>query len=127
MAETIISSHAGYDAKNGFVNGYLARPAVSERRPGDTTPWEEVEDFKKTLERYGKKHEIVFYQGMGHGFVDSPLLKDSQERRKAAAESLNRTYKFFRRELSPKTPPRNVAPRQQKKKLKRARVREAGA
>ena len=34
MAETIVSSHAGYDAKSGFVNGYLARPAVSERRPG---------------------------------------------------------------------------------------------
>jgi hypothetical protein len=36
---------------------------------------------------------------MGHGFVDSPLLKDSEERRKAAAESLTRTYKFFREEL----------------------------
>jgi len=258
MIETIISSHAGYNAKNGFVNGYLARPAVSEKRPGvvllsamwglnwtqreltrtfaragfvalspdllhgqlpkerasallaktsvdideavdiaaaatrylrklpwvgkqgrigvvgfclggglallaaartrvfqaaviyhhslfpdpqelrriscsilghygtadDTTPLEEVEDFKKALERYGKKHEIVFYQGMGHGFVDSPLLKDSQERRKAATESLKRTYKFFRRELSTKIPPRNAAPRQAKKRMKRATVKE---
>ncbi|MGE5817165.1 MAG: dienelactone hydrolase family protein [Deltaproteobacteria bacterium] len=260
MAETIISSHAGYNAKSGFVNGYLARPAVSERRPGvvllsamwglnwtqkeltrafaragfvalspdllhgqlpkerasallaktsvdideavdiaaaatrylrklpwvgrdgrigvvgfclggglallaaartrafqaaviyhhslfpdpqelrgiscnilghygtadDTTPREEVEAFKKTLERYGKKHEIVFYQGMGHGFVDSPLLKDSPERRKAATESLNRTYKFFRRELSTKPPPRNAAPRQTKKRMKRATAQKVG-
>jgi carboxymethylenebutenolidase len=251
MAETIISSHAGYDAKSGFVNGYLARPAVSERRPGvvllsamwglnwtqkeltrafaragfvalspdllhgqlpkerasallaktsldiddavdsaaaatrylrklpwvgkqsrigvvgfclggglallaaartqafqaaviyhhslfpdpqelrriscnilghygtddDTTPREEVEDFKKTLERYGKKYQIIFYNGMGHGFVDSPLLKDSQERRKAAAESLNRTYKFLRRELSSNRLARNTAPRNRKRNL----------
>jgi carboxymethylenebutenolidase len=260
MIETIISSHAGYNTKNGFVNGYLARPAASEKRPGvvllsamwglnwtqreltrtfaragfvalspdllhgqlpkerasallaktsvdideaveiaaaatrylrklpwvgkqgrigvagfclggrlalltaartrafqavvvyhhslfpdpqelrrisckilghygtsdDTTPREEVEDFRKTLERYGKKHEIVFYQGMGHGFVDSPLLKDSKERRKAAVESLNRTYKFFRRELSTKTVLRKAAPRQPKKSTKRARVKKDG-
>jgi carboxymethylenebutenolidase len=68
-----------------------------------TTPREEVESFKEALDRYGKKHEIVFYKGMGHGFVDSPLLKDSKERRKAAAESLSRTYKFLREELSPKS------------------------
>lgn len=69
----------------------------------ETTPREEVESFRETLQRYGKKHEIVFYKGMGHGFVDSPLLKDSKERRKAAADSLARTYKFFREELSPKS------------------------
>jgi carboxymethylenebutenolidase len=260
MTAMIISSHAGYDAKSGFVNGYLARPAVSERRPGvvllsamwglnwtqkeltrtfaragfvalspdllhgqlpkerasallaktsvdideavdsaaaatrylrklpwvgkqgrigvvgfclggglallaaartrsfqaaviyhhslfpdpqelrritcgilghfgtvdDTTPREEVEDFKKTLEHYGKKHEIVFYPGMGHGFVDSPLLKDSQERRKAAAESLNRTYKFLRRELSTKTFPQKVVSRQAKKRTERAAVKKVG-
>ena len=82
----------------------------------DTTPREEVEDFRKALERYGKKHEIVLYQGMGHGFVDSPLLKDSKERRKAATESLKRTYQFLLRELSAKTPPRNAASRRPKKR-----------
>ena len=66
----------------------------------DSTPREEVEAFRKTLQRFGKKHEIVFYKGMGHGFVDSPLLKDSEERRRAASASLARTYKFFREELS---------------------------
>ncbi len=65
----------------------------------DSTPREEVEAFRKTLQRFGKKHEIVFYEGMGHGFVDSPLLKESKERCKAAAESLARTYKFLREEL----------------------------
>ncbi|HEX9143825.1 MAG TPA: dienelactone hydrolase family protein, partial [Candidatus Binatia bacterium] len=93
----------------------------------DTTPREEVEDFKKTLERYGKKHEIVFYQGMGHGFVDSPLLKDSPERRKAAADSLSRTYKFFRRELSARTSLPNADARQLKKRLARARPKKTGA
>lgn len=260
MIETIISSHAGYNTKNAFVNGYLARPAVSEKRPGvvllsamwglnwtqreltrtfaragfvalspdllhgqlpkerasallaktsvdideaveiaagatrylrklpwvgkhgrigvvgfclggglallaaartkafqaaviyhhslfpdprelrlisckilghygtedDTTPREEVEDFRKTLERYGKKHEIVFYQGMGHGFVDSPLLKDSKERRKAATKSLKRTYQFFLRELSAKTPPRNAPPRRPKKNVERASAKKVG-
>ena len=66
----------------------------------DSTPREEVEAFRKTLQRFGKKHEIVFYKGMAHGFVDSPLLKDSAERRRAASASLARTYKFFREELS---------------------------
>ncbi len=237
MTETIISSHAGYDTKNGFVNGYLARPTAGDKRPAviilsamwglnwtqreltrafaragfvslspdllhgelpkdrasallaktsvdidnaveitaaasrylrqlpwvgkqgrigvvgfclggglallaaartrafqaavvyhhslfpdpvelrgiscpilghfgtddETTPLEEVEDFRKTLQHYGKKHEIVFYRGMGHGFVDSPLLKRSKERDNAADASLNRTYKFLRRELA-KTP-----------------------
>ena len=261
MTETIISSHAGYDTKSSFVNGYLARPAVSERRPGvvllsamwglnwtqkeltrafaragfvalspdllhgqlpkerasallaktsvdideavdsaaaatrylrklpwvgkdgrigvvgfclggglallaaartrafqaaviyhhslfpdprelqrisckilghygtadETTPREEVEAFKKTLERYGKKHEIIYYPGMGHGFVDSPLLKDSPERRKAAADSLSRTYKFFRRELSARTSLPKTDARQLKKRLARARPKKAGA
>ncbi|MGE5306560.1 MAG: dienelactone hydrolase family protein [Alphaproteobacteria bacterium] len=260
MIQTIISSHAGYNARNGFVNGYLARPAVSENRPGvvllsamwglnwtqreltrtfaragfvalspdllhgqlpkerasallaktsvdideavdiaasatrylrklpwvgkqgrigvvgfclggglallaaartkafqaaviyhhslfpdpqelrriscnilghygtadDTTPREEVEDFKKALERYGKKHEIVFYQGMGHGFVDSPLLKDSQERRKAASESLDRTYKFLRRELSAKMPPQNAVRRRPIKRAATAAIKKVG-
>ncbi len=260
MIETIISSHAGYTAKNGFINGYLARPAVSETRPAvvllsamwglnwtqreltrafaragfvalspdllhgqlpkdrasallaktsvdideavdvaaaatrylrklpwvgkqgrigvvgfclggglallatartrafqaavvyhhslfpdplelqrischilghfgtadDTTPREEVEDFKKTLERYGKRHEIVFYPGMGHGFVDSPLLKDSKERRKAAIESLNRTYKFLRRELLKKTFAQNGHSRQRKKRMARMTVKKVG-
>ena len=34
MAERIIASHAGYDSKDRFINGFLARPAVHERRPG---------------------------------------------------------------------------------------------
>ncbi len=67
-----------------------------------TTPKEEVEAFKEALDRYGKKYEIFFYEGMGHAFVDPPFLKDSKERRKAAAESLARTYKFLREELAPK-------------------------
>ncbi len=68
-----------------------------------TTPIEEVEAFKEAMDRYGKKYEIFFYEGMGHGFVDSPFLKDSKERRKAAADSLARTYKFLREELTPKS------------------------
>lgn len=65
MAQRIISSHAGYAAKSGFVNG----------------------------------------------FVDSPLLKDSKERRRAAAASLVRTYRFFREELFPKGFKRKAARR----------------
>jgi len=66
----------------------------------ETTPLEEVAAFRATLQRFGKKHEILFYKGMGHGFVDSPLLKHSAARRRAAGASLARTYKFFRAELS---------------------------
>jgi carboxymethylenebutenolidase len=258
MTKTIISSHAGYNSKNGFINGYLARPAVSERNPAvvllsamwglnwtqreltrafaragfvalspdllhgqlptdrasallaktsvdideaveiasaatrylrklpwvdkqgrigvvgfclggglallsaartrdfqaaviyhhslfpdplelrgisspilghfgtadDTTPRQEVEDFQKTLERYGKKHEIVFYPGMGHGFVDSPLLKHSKERDKAAANSLNRTYKFLRKELSKKQSAQTGGSRQPKKRMAGATVKK---
>ncbi len=69
----------------------------------DTTPREEVESFRETLKRYGKKHEIVYYKGMKHGFVDSPLLKDSPERRAASSRSLTKTYRFLREELLPKT------------------------
>lgn len=249
MIETIISSHAGYNTRSGFVNGYLARPAVSEKRPAvvllsamwglnwtqkkltrqfaragfvalspdllggqlpkerasallaktsvdideaveiaaaatsylrqlpwvgkqgrigvvgfclggglallaaartrafqaaviyhhslfpdprelrrivcpilghygtadDTTPREEVEDFQKTLEHYGKKHEIVFYEAMGHGFVDSPLLKNSPERRKAATESLNLTYKFLLRALAARKTAQRASQRRKKR------------
>ena len=243
MAERIIASHAGYDSKDSFINGYLARPVVNERRPGivllsamwglswtqkeitrnfaragfvalspdllngqlpkdrasallaktsldidrsvneivsaahylrklpwvgdqarlgvvgfclggglallalartrefqagviyhhslfpdaeelrgisckilghygtadDTTPREEVESFRETLKTYGKKHEIIYYKGMKHGFVDSPLLKDSPERRKASDRSLTRTYQFLRDELARKGAPRKPA------------------
>jgi len=68
----------------------------------DTTPREEVESFRDTLKRYGKKHELIYYKDMKHGFVDSPLLKDSPERRKASAQSLAKTYRFLRDELVPK-------------------------
>src|SRR3989304_6829362 len=33
MTEKIVSLHAGYNAKGGVIHGFLARPAVSERRP----------------------------------------------------------------------------------------------
>lgn len=75
----------------------------------DTTPREEVESFRETLKKYGKKHEIIYYKGMKHGFVDSPLLKDSAERRQAAARSLARTYKFLHNELLPKKSPKKPA------------------
>jgi carboxymethylenebutenolidase len=68
----------------------------------DTTPREEVESFRNALKKFGKKHEIIYYKGMKHGFVDSPLVKDSSERRKASARSLTRTYTFLRHELAPK-------------------------
>lgn len=68
----------------------------------ETTPREEVESFRNALKKFGKKHEIIYYQGMRHGFVDSPLLKDSCERRKASARSLSRTYNFLRAQLAPK-------------------------
>ena len=69
----------------------------------DTTPREEVESFRAALKKYGKPHEIIYYKGMKHGFVDSPLLKDSPNRRQAAGRSLNRSYKFLRDELAPET------------------------
>jgi len=90
----------------------------------ETTPREEVASFKETLQRFGKKHEIVFYKGMGHGFVDSPLLRDSKERRRAAAASLVRTYRFFREELFPKGLKRK-APRRGERQLTQSVVYRA--
>ena len=64
-----------------------------------STPREEVEAFRETLERYEKSHEIHFYEGMGHSFIKG--AEKDPRRQAAATESLERSYAFLRRELAP--------------------------
>ena len=64
-----------------------------------STPMSEVEAFRQTLERYGKEHEICFYEGMGHAFLNLGE-NPAPERQKAATESLERTFAFLKAELS---------------------------
>ena len=63
-----------------------------------STPTSEVEAFRRTLERYGKDHEIHFYEGADHAFMN-PATDPSPAREKAATESLQRTIAFLRAEL----------------------------
>ena len=63
-----------------------------------STPMCEVEAFQQTLERYGKEHEIHFYDGAGHAFLN-PKNHKTPELEKAATESVERTFTFLRAEL----------------------------
>ena len=63
-----------------------------------TTPIEEIEAFRETLDRYEKQYELFMYEGVGHSFLN-PNQDSSAQRAAAAAESLERTFAFFRREL----------------------------
>jgi carboxymethylenebutenolidase len=64
-----------------------------------TTPREEVEAFREALEQYGKQYEILWYEGMGHSFLNNPPAGGSPQRERAASESLEKTFAFLRREL----------------------------
>ncbi|HEX9446166.1 MAG TPA: dienelactone hydrolase family protein [Candidatus Binatia bacterium] len=59
----------------------------------------EIEMFRETLDRYGKKHEIHIYEGAHHAFLNNPSGK-IEANRKAAEESVAKTCKWLRKTLA---------------------------
>ena len=68
-----------------------------------TTPVEEIEAFRAALDRYEKQYELFMYEGVGHSFLN-PNQDSSAQREKAATESLERTFAFFREHLGVPVP-----------------------
>ena len=68
-----------------------------------TTPIEEIEAFRAALDRYEKQYELFMYEGVGHSFLN-PNQDSSAQRQNAAAESLERTFAFFREQLGVPVP-----------------------
>lgn len=68
-----------------------------------TTPVSEIEAFRAALDRYEKQYELFMYEGVGHSFLN-PNQDSSERREKAAAESLERTFAFFRNHLGAPAP-----------------------
>jgi carboxymethylenebutenolidase len=65
-----------------------------------STPREEVEDFRSSLEHLGKQHELHWYEGMPHGFAQVPSTADlPSERRSAVEVARARSFAFLQREL----------------------------
>ncbi|MBL75946.1 MAG: hypothetical protein CL763_03370 [Chloroflexi bacterium] len=59
-----------------------------------TTPIEEINAFRASLDSYKKEYELHMYEGVGHSFLNSK--QDSSPLRATAAEqSLERTADFF--------------------------------
>lgn len=63
-----------------------------------TTPLSEVEAFRSTLDMHEKDYELFLYEGVGHSFLN-PNQDASPRRAEAAAQSLERTFAFFRERL----------------------------
>ena len=73
-----------------------------------TTPIAEIEAFRAALDYYEKQYELFMYEGLGHSFLNPN--QDSSERREAgAAESLERTFAFFRNHLGVAPPETEAA------------------
>ena len=68
-----------------------------------STPREEVEAFRETLDGYGKEFEIVYHEGVGHAFL-SPNQDSSASRANAAAASLEQSFAFLHAELGGRQP-----------------------
>ncbi len=63
-----------------------------------TTPIEEIEAFRASLDEYGKQYELFMYEGVGHSFLN-PNQDSSTQRANAASQSLERTFAFFHQYL----------------------------
>jgi carboxymethylenebutenolidase len=65
-----------------------------------STPREEVEAFAKVLDNHGKRYELHWYEGMGHGFAEPPPEADQPRDARAASDlSHERSIDFLWREL----------------------------
>ena len=63
-----------------------------------TTPIEEIDAFRASLDNYNKYYELFMYEGVGHSFLNSKQ-DTSPLRADAAALSLQRTATFFHEHL----------------------------
>ncbi len=63
-----------------------------------TTPIEEIDAFRASLDNYNKYYELFMYEGVGHSFLN-PKQDTSPLRADAAALSLQRTATFFHEHL----------------------------
>ena len=71
-----------------------------------STPREEVEAFTAVLDAHGKRHEVHWYEGLGHGFAERPPDADMPPAQRAASElSHDRSTDFLWRELGAGTDP----------------------
>ena len=68
-----------------------------------STPREEVEAFRETLDGYGKDYEIVYHEGVGHSFLN-PKQDSSASRENAARASLEQSFAFLHDELGGRQP-----------------------
>jgi carboxymethylenebutenolidase len=64
-----------------------------------STPREEVERFRSTLDEYEKEYEICWYEGAGHSFLN-PRSDSSPGREQATTDSLERSFEFLRTEIA---------------------------
>jgi len=63
------------------------------------TTMTEIEMFRETLERFGKKYEIHMYEGAGHAFLNNPQSgKDPNQ--KAADQSVVKTTAWLKKVLA---------------------------
>jgi carboxymethylenebutenolidase len=65
-----------------------------------STPREEVDAFTAVLDAHGKRYELHWYEGMGHGFAEHPADADVPPEQRAASElSHARSIDFLWRQL----------------------------
>lgn len=64
----------------------------------DVTPLAEVKDFESQLKQFRKSHEIHYYDGAGHGWMDPD--RPNQYLEDATRLAMQRTVEFFRAQLS---------------------------
>jgi len=64
-----------------------------------STPREEVERFRSTLDEYEKEYEICWYEGAGHSFLN-PRSDSSPGREQATTDSLESSFEFLRTEIA---------------------------
>lgn len=80
---------------------HIACPILGHYGTADhSTPRDEVEDFRSSLERLGTRHELHWYEGMPHGFAQVPTDAELPPDQRAAVElSRSRTFEFLLTEL----------------------------
>ena len=63
-----------------------------------TTPIEEIDAFRASLDTYNRYYELFMYEGVGHSFLNSK--QDTSPLRANAAElSIQRSAAFFHKHL----------------------------
>jgi len=83
-----------------IVPGHPWRGSLSSWTPSrsdDVTPLSEVEEFRATLEKGNKEHEIHLYPGAGHAFTND--MHPERYHAEATEISWTRTLEFLSKHL----------------------------